>query len=101
MEKIEDYSRENFYVYAIYDKVAEEWANPMIAKNDGMMKRLIIDRLAQLPNAEDFELYRIGLYSLTTGKLAHIKHKKVHFGMIKNIEISENKVDNPNSEDLE
>lgn len=91
----------NFNVYAIYDKVAEEYGNPLIARNDGMILRLMIDQLAKLQNPQDYDLFQIGHYSVLTGEISGCMHRRISPGMVKGVEVSEKNVDNNDKEDLE
>ncbi len=62
-------------VYAIKDIKLGKFAQPIIANNDEIMKRMLtaavnseeITALREFP--EDFDLYKIGEYSEETGKI--------------------------------
>lgn len=79
--------KELFNVYALYDTVAEEYGNPIIARNDGMIKRILVNQLAKTENKDDYELYHIAHYSIGTGDMISMEHRKIHLGMIKETEV--------------
>lgn len=47
-------------MYSIYDKVAEEFAQPFLAKNDGIATRAYMQGVRNVENPKDYELVQIG-----------------------------------------
>ena len=63
----------NLNVYAIYDQKQREFLEPFLSKNDDTALRTYHRTSQQVPliqnNPEDFDLYHIGSYHTTTGRL--------------------------------
>lgn len=85
-EKSDKISKDEYFMYSVYDKVAEEFSAPMIAKNDGMIARILINQMAKADNIEDYEVLRIGVFNCSTGTVEKREQKIVHIGMKKQIE---------------
>lgn len=49
-------------LYSIWDKKAEEFAPPFIAKNDAMASRMFIHSVKNLPYLDDMQLFHIGFF---------------------------------------
>lgn len=60
-------------LYAIYDKKAANFGEPLLAVNDAVMVRYLKDGLSpqhpMLKYPEDFDLYSIAGYSQDTGRI--------------------------------
>lgn len=61
----------NYQLYAIYDKVAEQYGSPFVSLNDAVAVRSFNAECKRNMLAEptDFELYCIGLYDTSLGSI--------------------------------
>lgn len=58
-----------YEVYSIRDDIAETYAPPFIAENDGVAIRAFGDGQSKQMHPEDYSLYLIGQYDPFTGHL--------------------------------
>ena len=58
-------------VYTVRDKVADEYAPPFLARTDGAAVRMFteITKGQKIAYIDDLELYRVGYFDISTGKL--------------------------------
>lgn len=56
-------------VYAIFDRVAEEFGPPVCAVNDGVAIRMYRQSIKDAGPQDDYRLYYIGDFDTSSGKL--------------------------------
>lgn len=62
-------------MYAIYDRVAEEYSMPMAAKNDGTAFRIFKQQMEKSPKyvEEEYHLMKVGEWDKEKGRLVGVK----------------------------
>jgi len=70
-----------FGMYAMYDRVSEEFSPPFIARNDAVAVREMLTTMQNSPYPDDFYLQAIGTYDSMTGEVKHLEHKIVPFSL--------------------
>lgn len=78
-----------FMLYTIHDKIAEEYGPPFVGKNDGIAARQARTILKDLPNAMDYDLYKIGLYEADSGDVCGMVHIKIDWTVNKELNTNE------------
>lgn len=76
-------------LYAIKDKVAEEFGPPFMAKNDAIAGRMARDLLKNTPYPLDYTLEMIGNYDLSNGKLSQLEIIPIDWKINKLEEVNE------------
>ena len=56
-------------VYVVYDKLAEEYSDPISIKNDALANRFFVQELKKVPNRDDYIIYWVGSYDTDTSDL--------------------------------
>lgn len=69
-------------LYAMYDMVTEEYGCPMLAKNDGHIKKIAQKQLEGRVDASDYKLRCLGTMNVETGLIEPLSQPRtIHFGM--------------------
>lgn len=54
-------------IYTVYDRIAEEYAPPWIARNDAVAVRQMLSLMKDSPFPDDFWLFCIGVFNSDSG----------------------------------
>lgn len=49
-------------VYVVYDKLADEYSDPICIKNDKLANRFFVAELKKVTNKDDYIIYNVGEY---------------------------------------
>lgn len=74
-------------LYAMYDMVTEEYGCPMLAKNDGHIKKIAQKQLQGRVDASDYKLRCLGTMNVETGLIEPLSQPRtIHFGLKHDLE---------------
>lgn len=59
-------------VFSIYDSVAGKWSMPMCFENEATARRYFSNLMRENPDSQDFEIFYIGTFDCSNGKIVPI-----------------------------